>query len=126
MKFFSVEKLAELCEVDRETIRRWRNRGVNGVKLQARQTELRRGVPLMFDEDAVRTFMQSNPKYLTKKLDDALNVETGARTGMAVASAQAPAGAAADNSYVRQLLEQQRRDLQEKLRAVEAALEQLK
>ena len=71
--FFSVEKLATLCKVDRETIRRWRNRGVNGIKLEARQSASQRGAALIFDEAAVRAFMEANPKYVTKELDEALN-----------------------------------------------------
>ena len=73
MAVFTVEKLASLCKVDQETIRRWRNRGVNGVKLQATTNEIQRGVALMFQDDAVRTFMQANPKYMTKELDRILN-----------------------------------------------------
>ena len=62
MTIFSVEKLAELCKVDRETVRRWRNRGVNGVKLEARQSVARRGAALLFDDSAVKAFMEANPK----------------------------------------------------------------
>ena len=57
MAVFTVEKLASLCKVDQETVRRWRNRGVNGVKLQATTNEIQRGAALMFQDDAVRTFV---------------------------------------------------------------------
>ncbi len=124
MAIFTVEKLASLCRVDRETIRRWRNRGVNGVKLQAINEEQQRGVSLMFNEEAVRTFIKANPRYMTPELDEILN---GSITeSRSAAAASAPKAAVQSSGYVRQILELQREELLQKLREVERALEQLK
>ena len=99
MTIFSVEKLAELCKVDRETVRRWRNRGVNGVKLEARQSVARRGAALLFDDSAVKAFMEANPKYLTKELSDALDPpETPATADYRMASSSATLPGAALSS----------------------------
>ena len=114
MAVFTVEKLASLCKVDRETIRRWRNRGVNGVKLPA----------LMFQDDAVRTFMQANPKYMTRELDRILNGDFEPALG-AASVPEAPKGLE-NSGYVRQILEKQREDLLGKLREIDRALEQMK
>ncbi len=72
MKYYSVEKLAALCMVDRETIRRWRKNGVNGVKLKAMLNVSHRGKPLSFSEYDVKQFMAANPKYVTKELYEEL------------------------------------------------------
>lgn len=124
MAVFTVEKLASLCKVDRETIRRWRNRGVNGVKLQAITDEIQRGAALMFQDDAVRTFMQANPKYMTRELDRILNGDFEPALG-AASVPEAPKGLE-NSGYVRQILEKQREDLLGKLREIDRALEQMK
>lgn len=124
MAIFTVEKLANLCRVDRETIRRWRNRGVNGVKLQATNDAQQRGVGLMFDEAAIRAFMQANPKYLTKELDSILNGSFMASLG--ASSAPLSQLEPQSNGYVRQILEKQKMELLSKLQEVEHALKQLK
>ncbi len=125
MTFFSVEKLATLCKVDRETIRRWRNRGVNGFKLEARQTASQRGTALIFDESAVRAFMEANPKYLTKELDKALNpsseltlVEYSMNPGQTASSSA--------DGYVEEMLKQQRNDLLKKLNEIDRTLALIK
>ena len=124
MAVFTVEKLASLCKVDQETIRRWRNRGVNGVKLQATTNEIQRGAALMFQDDAVRTFMQANPKYMTKELDRILNGDFEPALG-AASVPEAPKGLE-NSGYVRQILEKQREGLLGKLREIDRALEQMK
>lgn len=124
MAVFTVGKLASLCKVDQETIRRWRNRGVNGVKLQATTNEIQRGAALMFQDDAVRTFMQANPKYMTKELDRILNGDFEPALG-AASVPEAPKGLE-NSGYVRQILEKQREDLLGKLREIDRALEQMK
>ena len=124
MAVFTVEKLASLCKVDQETVRRWRNRGVNGVKLQATTNEIQRGAALMFQDDAVRTFVQANPKYMTKELDRILNGDFEPALG-AASVPEAPKGLE-NIGYVRQILEKQREDLLGKLREIDRALEQMK
>ena len=124
MAVFTVEKLASLCKVDQETIRRWRNRGVHGVKLQATTNEIQRGAALMFQDDAVRTFMQANPKYMTRELDRILNGDFEPALG-AASVPEAPKGLE-NSGYVRQILEKQREDLLGKLREIDRALEQMK
>ena len=124
MAVFTVEKLASLCKVDQETIRRWRNRGVHGVKLQATTNEIQRGAALMFQDDAVRTFMQANRKYMTKELDRILNGDFEPALG-AASVPEAPKGLE-NSGYVRQILEKQREDLLGKLREIDRALEQMK
>ena len=124
MAVFTVEKLASLCKVDQETIRRWRNRGVHGVKLQATTNEIQRGAALMFQDDAVRTFMQANPKYMTKELDRILNGDFEPARGAASVPG-APKGLE-NTGDVRQILEKQREDLLGKLREIDRALEQMK
>ena len=124
MAVFTVEKLASLCKVDQETIRRWQNRGVNGVKLQATTNEIQRGAALMFQDDAVRTFVQANPKYMTKELDRILNGDFEPALG-AASVPEAPKGLE-NSGYVRQILEKQREDLLGKLREIDRALEQMK
>ena len=124
MAVFTVEKLASLCKVDQETIRRWRNRGLNGVKLQATTNEIQRGAALMFQDDAVRTFMQANPKYMTRELDRILNGDFEPALG-AASVPEAPKGLE-NSGYVRQILEKQREDLLGKLREIDRALEQMK
>ena len=124
MAVFTVGKLASLCKVDQETIRRWRNRGVNGVKLQATTDEIQRGAALMFQDDAVRTFMQANPKYMTRELDRILNGDFEPALG-AASVPEAPKGLE-NSGYVRQILEKQREDPLGKLREIDRALEQMK
>lgn len=121
MIFFSVEKLATLCKVDRETIRRWRNRGVNGIKLEARQSASQRGAALIFDEAAVRAFMEANPKYVTKELDEALN-PSSEPTSAEYNAFSGQAASSSGDGYVEQMLEQQRNDLLKKLNEIDRTL----
>ena len=125
MAIFTVEKLASLCRVDRETVRRWRHRGINGIKLSATTDEKQRGIGLMFDDKAVRAFMQANPKYLTKELDDILNTDSNDARQSAASKAE-HVDELKGGSYVRSVLEQQRDDLLNKLREIEQVLEQMK
>ena len=76
-KIFTVDELAELCDVDRETIRRWRNRGVRGVFLEATDNVVLRGKPISFTADSVKRFAKENPKIMTPALRNAL--ESGDR-----------------------------------------------
>lgn len=77
-KIFTVEELATLCQVDRETIRRWRNKGVRGVCLEATDSTVLRGKPISFTADAIERFAKVNPKVMTPALRKALG---GAETG---------------------------------------------
>lgn len=125
MILFSVEKLASLCKVDRETIRRWRNRGVNGVKLEARQSVSQRGAALIFDEAAVRAFMEKNPKYVTKELDEFLNASHNEEyVENSKAKIEVRSGLA--EGYVEKMLIAQRNDLLKKLNEIDRALELIK
>lgn len=124
MAIFTVEKLASLCRVDRETVRRWRNRGLNGVKLQATDGEQQRGVSLMFDGDAVRAFMEANPKYLTEELSMILNGDFP--MSHSAASVSEPRTATQEDNYAYRILEKQREELLRKLQDVERALQHLK
>lgn len=71
-KIYTVDELAELCDVDRETIRRWRNRGVRGAFLEATDNAVLRGKPICFTADSVRRFARENPKIMTPALRNAL------------------------------------------------------
>lgn len=71
-RIFTVDELAELCDVDRETIRRWRNRGVRGTFLEATSKAVLRGKPICFTADSVRKFARENPKIMTSALRNAL------------------------------------------------------
>lgn len=124
MAIFTVDRLAELCGINKETVRRWRNRGVNGVKLQALTDDQQRGVSLMFDEDAIRSFMEKNPKYMTDKLNAALNGNYSASS--IAASAPHPEVAAQHDNYARQVLKQQQQELRNKLQDVNFVLNNLK
>ena len=122
MILFSVEKLAELCKVDRETVRRWRNRGVNGVKLEAQQSVARRGAALLFVDSAVKAFMEAYPNYLTKELSDALNPPEA----LAAVYRAAPAPVEGGDSFVEQMLERQREELLQKVQEIDRTLALLK
>lgn len=74
-KKFTVEELADLCGVDRETIRRWRNRGVGGVCLEATDSTVLRGKPIFFTASAIEKFAEANPKVMTPALQKALSGE---------------------------------------------------
>lgn len=78
-KIFTVDELAALCDVDRETIRRWRNKGVRGVFLEATDNTVHRGKPLNFTAAAIEKFAEANPKVMTPALRKALEGE-GAST----------------------------------------------
>ncbi len=67
-EYISVEQLAKLCSVDRETIRRWRKRGIRGVMLESVDTAGLRGKPVYFTKDAVRRFAEVYPKMMTEQL----------------------------------------------------------
>lgn len=71
-EYISVEQLAKLCSVDRETIRRWRKRGIRGVMLESVNTEGLRGKPVYFTKDAVRDFAKAYPKMMTEQLSAVL------------------------------------------------------
>ena len=125
MLYFTVEKLADLCKVDRETVRRWRNRGVNGVKLEAQQSASQRGAALIFDESAVRAFLEANPKYMTKELDEVLN-PSSEPAPVEYGAAARQAASASGEGYVEKLLEQQRNDLLKKLDEIDRTLALIK
>lgn len=70
-KKFTVEEIAKICDKDRETIRRWRNRGVRGVRLEADTSDVKKGIPLTFSKEAIRKFIEKNPNpQLEKALQD--------------------------------------------------------
>lgn len=77
---YTVETLARLCEVDKETVRRWRIRGIRGERLLAcgdnesdDQLDKVKGKPILFTADALRKFVAANPKLMTPQLKQELD-----------------------------------------------------
>ena len=129
---FSVERLARLCGANPETIRRWRIRGVKGVRLEATESTLVKGKPIFFTKEAILRFSEAYPKIMTPALKAALYDES-------TASAQQPSRQAAsfiqfsddqsDNSYMRQMLlerlTERRGTLTQELEKIERSLDNL-
>lgn len=77
---YTVEDVARLCRVDRETVRRWRIRGIRGERLVANGDDINddglakvKGKPILFSADALRKFVAENPKLMTPQLKEELD-----------------------------------------------------
>lgn len=88
MRTYTVNGVAQMLDVDQETVRRWIRRG----KLEAEGADTSQGVPKKVTEDSLRTFASSNKKY-SDKIAEALG-------SAAMTAAGAIAGAAAPSSAV--------------------------
>ncbi len=123
-KMFSVDELANLCKVDKETIRRWRNKGVNGVFLESTDSTLLRGKPLFFSSEAVKSFVEANPKVNTPELQQALNPDaaaTAAPQGLLNVAQNDSNG----NQYLKNLLLMRKEALEQELLQIEEQLSRL-
>lgn len=93
MRTYTVNGVAQMLDVDQETVRRWIRRG----KLEAEGADTSQGVPKKVTEDSLRTFASSNKKYsdrIAEALGSAAMTAAGAIAG-AAASSSAVVGAAA-------------------------------
>lgn len=93
MRTYTVNGVAQMLDVDQETVRRWIRRG----KLEADGADTSRGVPKKVTEDSLRTFASSNKKYsdkIAEALGSAAMTATAAIAG-AAASSPVVVGAAA-------------------------------
>ena len=88
MRTYTVNGVAQMLNVDQETVRRWIRRG----KLEADGADTSRGLPKKVTEDSLRTFASSNKKY-SDKIAEALG-------SAAMTAAAAIAGAAASSPVV--------------------------
>lgn len=125
-KMFSVDELANLCKVDKETIRRWRNKGVNGIFLQSTDSTPLRGKPLFFSTEAIKTFVEANPKVNTPELQSALVSEP---TSDATSSPKGLFNVAQNddngNKYLKNLLLMRKEALENELLQIEEHLSRL-
>ena len=93
MRTYTVNGVAQMLDVDQETVRRWIRRG----KLEAEGAGTSQGVPKKVTEDSLRTFASSNKKYsdrIAEALGSAAMTAAGAIAG-AASSSPAVVGAAA-------------------------------
>ena len=95
MKTYTVNDVAQMLDVDQETVRRWIRRG----KLETEGEETSQGVPKKVTEESLVTFASSNKKY-SEKLAGAIGAAASTATAVAGAagittSSAALAGAAA-------------------------------
>ena len=120
---FDVLQLAMLCDVDRDTIRRWRNEGVRGVKLQATTDEAVRGKRIMFSAAAIYAFAEVYPKIMTPALQQVLGERPAPEPidEATVTAPPAPPTAVVGNEYLKQLLLEKREALLKELEQVDAA-----
>lgn len=85
MRTYTVNDVAQMLDVDQETVRRWIRRG----KLEAEGTDTSQGVPKKVTDDSLMTFASSNKKY-SDRIAGALS-QAASLTGMAVAGVAAGA-----------------------------------
>lgn len=116
-ELFTVETIAELCDVNKETVRRWRKWGRNGVRLEATDPD---AAEHTFTREALNRFMNANPKYLTEELRQALEESEEALPR----HEPVPAGLEKNWAYTtlrdqRDLLRQQIRDLEREMARME-------
>lgn len=125
-KIYTVERLARLCGVDRETVRRWRNRGLKGTVLESVNTDTMKGKPLMFTEQAIRDFVKANPKVMTLELEKEL--AHGNEEDVYEAQIKSHGGAASYGStnVTRSFLETRKNDLTLELQEIEKILKIIK
>lgn len=93
MRTYTVNGVAQMLDVDQETVRRWIRRG----KLEADGADTSRGVPKKVTEDSLRTFASSNKKYSDRIAEALGSAAMTAAAAIAGAAASSPAvvGAAA-------------------------------
>lgn len=93
MRTYTVNGVAQMLDVDQETVRRWIRRG----KLEAEGADTSRGVPKKVTEDSLRTFASSNKKYSDRIAEALGSAAMTAAAAIAGAAASSPAvvGAAA-------------------------------
>lgn len=93
MRTYTVNGVAQMLDVDQETVRRWIRRG----KLEAEGADTSRGVPKKVTEDSLRTFASSNKKYSDRIAEALGSAAMTAAAAIAGATASSPAvvGAAA-------------------------------
>ena len=73
MREFTVAEIAELLDVNEETVRRWRIRGRNGVQLAVPSVGDRPGRKgYRITSGAVRHFLAMNPSLMTVAMQEAL------------------------------------------------------
>lgn len=124
----SVERLAALCAVDRETIRRWRKKGVRGTFLEAVDSTGLRGKPIYFTKEAILRFAEVNPKMMTDALRKALDSHTVQAVPVDSRSMQASVNMENNEqeTVTVRLLKDRQRLLEQELAQVKLALEQMK
>ena len=75
VKTLSVRQLATLFDRSEQTVRRWKDKGINGVRLQSGVDQWQndstaedeaRGGSLVFTVESVRAFVERNPGLLDK------------------------------------------------------------
>ncbi len=115
-ELFSVEMIAGLCDVNLETVRRWRKWGRNGIKLEAVDPE---APELTFTAEALTRFLNANPKYLTESMRQELE-----RKQQPVAPSETALEALKDN-YVYNLLKEKRDLLSQQLKELEKELNRM-
>lgn len=99
MRTYTVNGVAQMLDVDQETVRRWIRRG----KLEAEGADTSQGVPKKVTEDSLRTFASSNKKYsdrVAEALGSAAMTAAGAIAGAAACSSAAVAAAASSPAVV--------------------------
>lgn len=100
MREFTVAEIAELLDVNEETVRRWRIRGRNGVQLAVPSAGDRPGRKgYRITSGAVRHFLAMNPSLMTVAMQEALAQDGAspqtATSAVPQAGATPAAGAAA-------------------------------
>ena len=122
-RIFTINELAELCNVHRETIRRWKDEGYKGQKLQSYNNDSGvKGKPILFTTSAIREFAKYCPKFMTAKLKEILDetaIEEPTPQG-AVFSVNVN-----DGDFLKRLLLEKKASLLKELEQTEATLRNL-
>lgn len=85
VRTMSVRQLATLFDRSDQTVRRWKDKGINGVRLQSGDEdgeEETRGGTLVFTVDAVRAFVDKNPNLLDKAAPELELILYGRKRGI--------------------------------------------
>lgn len=85
VRTMSVRQLATLFDRSEQTVRRWKDKGINGVRLQSGDedgVEEARGGTLVFTVDAVRAFVDRNPNLLDKAAPELELILYGRKRGI--------------------------------------------